>query len=192
MTTELPEEKPNAMRISCVNAFIWTGINVFIFLITYYAAPGLFSNTFYSVASLLTSIVLAVYFIKDIRAKIGGYWSFREALKYIFVLFFIQTALTMIFTTAFGKWIEPSYIEMRLAEARNEAVENAEKMFRDQDQIDAVVEQSEQWSTFLIDPDLKAFLLMLGIMVIFYFIGALIFAAIFKRERPVFITDDDL
>ncbi len=179
-------EKANARKITITNALIWTLINLIIFLATYYAAPNLLSNTAYGIVSFAISIALAIYFIRDIRTKIGGYWSFRTALKYIFLLFFVQIALTMGFSTVFGKWIEPSYTEMRLEEARNQAVERAEQMSSDQDKVDEMIAQSEKWSKMFIDPDLKAFTVLLGIMAIFYFIGALIFAAIFKRDPPIF------
>lgn len=187
MTTNLEtQEKAGARKITITNALIWTLINIIIFLITYYAAPNLLSNAAYGIFSFAVSIALAIYFIKDIRTKIGGYWSFRVALKYIFLLFFVQVALTMAFSTAFGKWIEPSYTDARLEEARNQAVERAEQMTSDQEKIDEMIAQSEKWSKMFIDPDLKAFTVLLGIMAIFYFIGALIFAAIFKRTPPIF------
>lgn len=180
------QENADARKITITNALIWTLFNIIIFLITYYAAPSLLSNATYGILSFAISIGLAIYFIKDIRAKIGGYWSFRTALKYIFLLFFVQMALTMVFSIVFGKWIEPSYTEVRLEEARNQAVERAEQMTSDQDKVDEMIAQSEKWSKMLIDPDLKSFTVLLAISAIFYFIGALIFAAIFKRNPPIF------
>ncbi len=186
-TTNLnTEEKANARKATITNALIWTFINIVIFLVIYYAAPSLLSNAAYGIVSFAISIALAIYFIRDIRTKIGGYWSFRTALKYIFLLFFVQMALTMGFSTAFGKWIEPSYTDTRLEQARNQAVEQAEQMSSDQDKVDEMIAQSEKWSKMFIDPDLKSFTVLLGILAIFYFIGALIFAAIFKRNPPVF------
>lgn len=192
MTTNLnTEEKVSAKKVAITNALIWAVINIIIFLLVYYASPTLLSNAAYGIVTFAISIGLAIYFIKDIRTKIGGYWSFRTALKFIFLLFFVQMALTLGFSTVFGKWIEPSYTEWRLEEARNQAVIQAEQMTSDQDQVDEMIAKSEKWSKMLIDPSLKDFTAILAIMAIFYFVGAMIFAAIFKRERPVFAPVDD-
>ncbi len=184
-------EQPALIKVAITNGLIWAFIKIILFLFAYYVAPDLLSNIFYGVFSFGVSIVLAIYFIKDIQRKLGGYWTFRIALKHIFLLFFVQIALTTVFDTAFGKWIEPTYTDMRLEEVRNQAVESAESMYSDQDQIDNMVEQAESWSKMLIDPDFKAFTAILSILAIFYFIGAMIFAAIFKRERPIFINPEE-
>ena len=80
----------NIRKSAATNGLIWAFINIVIFLLTYYAAPQLLGNMSYGILIFLISIGLAVYFVLDLRKKIGGYWSFREALSSIFVLFFVQ------------------------------------------------------------------------------------------------------
>ncbi|MEC3881714.1 DUF4199 domain-containing protein [Parapedobacter sp. 10938] len=184
------EEKVSAKRAALTNALIWAVINIIIFLLVYYASPTLMANPAFSFITMAIGIGLAIYFTIDLRKKIGGYWSFRVALGNIFLMFFVQVVIFTVFTTAFGKWIEPSYTEWRLEEARNQAVVQAEQMTSDQDQVDEMIARSEKWSKMLIDPGFKEFTMILAVIAIFYFIGALIFAAIFKRERPVFAPVD--
>jgi len=185
-TNLVPQETIDVRKASIINALIWAFINIVLFLIVFYAMPNLLSKPAYGIFSFAISLALAIYFIIDLRTKLGGYWLFRVALRYIYLLFFVQMAVTMAFSTAFGKWIEPAYAEARLEDARNQAVERAEQMTSDQEKVDELIAQSEKWSKMFIDPDLKAFTILLGVMAIFYFIGALIFAAIFKRNPPVF------
>src|SRR5690554_3863472 len=112
MTTTFQSEEPvSAKKIAVTNGFLLAAISVILFLLVYYAAPDLMGNWAYSVVQMLIGIGVAVYFTLDIRKKIGGYWSFREALSAIFVMFMIQVVVVYFFTLAFGKWIEPSYAE---------------------------------------------------------------------------------
>jgi len=70
----------------------------------------------------------------------------------------------------------------------NSATEMAEMFGGDnQDQIDAMIEQVEVALELEMNPTFAHILQTIAISIIMYFIGALIFAAIFKRERPVFV-----
>src|SRR5690606_490538 len=108
-TTFQPEQPVSAKKIAVTNGFIMAAISLILFLLVYYAAPHLIGNWAYSPLQWLIGIGIAVYFTLDIRKKIGGYWSFREALSAIFVMLMIQAVVVYFFTLAFGKWIEPSY-----------------------------------------------------------------------------------
>lgn len=187
MTAELTtEEKPNARRIAITNALIWAIINIIIFLLVYYAQPTLMGNFAYGIIQLAIGIGLAVYFTLDLRKKIGGYWSFREALGLIFLMFFVQVVIVTLFTTAFGKWIEPTYADTIRDISLNATTRMAETMTSDQEQIDKIIEEAEKNIEKQVNPSIVDLVQGLAIAVIFYFVGALIFAAIFKRTPPVF------
>ena len=192
MTTNLnTEEKVSAKRVAITNAFIWAVINIIIFLLVYYAMPTLMANPTYSFVTMAIGIGLAIYFTIDLRKKLGGYWSFREALGNIFLMFFVQVLIYTVFTTAFAKWIEPDYANMMREVSLNASTQMAETFSSDQEVVDKMIEEAEKRIEKQVNPGFMDFVQGLAIGAIFYFIGALIFAAIFKRERPVFATQDD-
>ena len=192
MTTNLnTEEKVNAKKIAINNALIWTVINVVIFLLVYYASPQLMANPAFGFITIAIGIGLAIYFTLDLRKKIGGYWSFREALGNIFLMFFVQVVVYTLFTTAFAKWIEPEYANMMREATLNATTQMAEAFSSDQEVIDKMIEEAEKSIEKQINPGPMDLVKGIAIASIFYFIGALIFAAIFKRERPVFAPVDE-
>jgi len=192
MTTNLnTEEKTSAKRFAINNALVWAVINIVIFLLVYYASPTLMANPAFSFITMAIGIGLAIYFTIDLRKKIGGYWSFREALGNIFLMFFVQVVIYTAFTTAFAKWIEPEYANMMREVALNATTEMAEAFSSDQEAIDEMIAEAEKSVEKQVNPGFMDFVQGLAIAAIFYFIGALIFAAIFKRDRPVFAAQDD-
>ncbi len=187
MTTNLDtEEKVNAKKIAINNALIWALINIIIFLLVYYASPSLMGNFAYGFIQLAIGIGLAIYFTLDLRKKIGGYWSFREALGHIFLMFIVQVVTVTLFTTVFAKWIEPSYADTMREISLNAATRVAETFSSDQEQIDQIIAEAEKSIEKQVNPGFMDTVKGLAIAAIFYFIGALIFAAIFKRTPPVF------
>ncbi len=184
-------EKPNAKKIAINNALIWAVINIIIFLLVYYAAPSLLGNFAWGFVQLAIGIGLAIYFTLDLRKKIGGYWSFKEALSNIFVMFIVQVVVVTLFTTAFAKWIEPTYADTMREISLNATTKMAETFSSDQEVIDKMIEEAEKSIEKQVNPGFLDVIQGLAIAAIFYFIGALIFAAIFKRNPPMFATQDD-
>lgn len=193
MTTTFQSEQPSvsAKKIAVTNGFILTAISLILFLLTYYTAPQLMGNMAFSIVNVLIAIGLAVYFTLDIRKKIGGYWSFREALSAIFVMFMVQVVVVYFFTLAFGKWIEPSYPDRMREIILNTSTEMAEMFTDDQELIDQTIAETEEALDKQFNPGIGDMIKSLSISIIWYFIGALILAAIFKRERPVFINPEE-
>ncbi|MBK1439285.1 DUF4199 domain-containing protein [Parapedobacter sp. ISTM3] len=192
MTTNLnTAEKVNPRKIAVNNALIWAAINVIIFLLVYYASPATLASPVFGFISIAVGIGLAVYFTLDLRKKIGGYWSFREALGNIFLMFFVQVVIYTLFTTAFAKWIEPDYANMMREASLNATTRMAEAFSSDQEVIDKMIEEAEKSIEKQVNPSLVDLIQGLAIAAIVYFIGALIFAAIFKRNPPIFAQVDE-
>ena len=185
MTTTNPHPA-KAKRFAVTNALIWALINIMLFLLIYYASPSLLGNFAYGFIQMAISLGLAIYFTLDLRKKIGGYWSFREALGNIFLLFLIQFVVVTLFTTAFAKWIEPNYADTMREITLNATTRVAEAFSSDQEQIDKMIEDAEKNLESQVNPGLMDVVRGLALGAIFYFIGALIFAAIFKRTPPIF------
>lgn len=178
----------NLKKTAFVNGVLWALLSIIIFLITYYVAPGFLGSMVYNVLLFGVILGLAIFFILDLRKKAGGYWNFREALSGIFILFFVYYLLFTLFTTVFGKWIEPAYTDIVRDQTLNRIVEVAETFSTDQDQIDKAIEEAEKALDKQLNPTFAQFTQGLALNGIFCFIFALIFAAIFKRSKPVFAS----
>ncbi|MBY0543724.1 MAG: DUF4199 domain-containing protein [Sphingobacteriaceae bacterium] len=166
------------------NGAIWGGINLFIFLVTWYIMPSLMSSYWYAGLSAVIGIALAVFFCLDLRKKAGGYWSFGEALWPIFAMFLTSMAIVFLFTVVFGKFIDPTYpVKMKeLSMATTEKMMNS--MGMSDDALDAAMAKAAENADKQFTPTFGQAVQGFGIAAIMYFIGALIFALIFKKTNP--------
>lgn len=165
---------------------VWAVITTLLFLVTFYAFPNSLASPTSGIITMLINVGLGVYFTLELRKKFDGYWSFSVALKHIFVLFLIQVVISTSFSTVFFKFIEPSSVASIKESSMNSIVEMYENMGMSQDQIDVAMVELDKQLGKSFNPTLGEFIQGLAISVIVYFIGALIFAAIFKRNRPYF------
>ena len=166
------------------NGAIWGAINIVIFLVTWYIMPSLMSSYFYAGITIIIGITLAVFFCIDLRKKAGGYWSFGEALWPIFAMFLTSMALVFVFTIVFGKYIDPSY-PVKMKEL---SLESTEKMMNSMgvsgEDLDKAMAGASENLDKQFSPTFSQAVQGFGIAAILYFIGALIFALIFKRSNP--------
>lgn len=181
------ETSENPKKLAFTNGLIWAAINIAIFLVIYYVKADWMGNTLYQVIQFLIGLGLAIYFCMDLRKKLGGYWSFKEALGTIFIMFVTQALIVYFFTIIFGKFIEPEYAVKMEEITVNATTSMMEKMGSSPEEIDEVLEKSAENSNM----SGKKILTGLGGVIIMYFIGALIFAAIFKKERPMFVNAEE-
>ena len=166
------------------NGAIWGIINIVIFLVTWYVMPSLMSSYWYAGLTILIGIALAVFFCIDLRKKAGGYWSFGEALWPIFAMFITSAALVFVFTIVFGKFIDPTY-PVKMKEL---SMESTEKMMTSMGMEEEALEKAMNDASERLDkqfsPNFTEAIVGFGIVAVMYFIGALIFALIFKRNNP--------
>lgn len=188
METTLKMSDVNLRSLALKNGLIWAAINIAIFLVIYYVKVDLMGSFAFTGIQMLVGIGLAVYFCMDMRKQIGGYWSFKDALGSIFLMFIVQAAIVYFFTIIFGKYIEPGYVVKMKDIMQNTATTMLEKMGMDQEKIDQAVADMEKKSDAQFNPGFFDMLKSLAFIAFGYFIGALIFAAIFKKEPPVFAS----
>ncbi len=183
METNLPEI--NIKPVAIKNGLIWGAINIVLFLSIYYVIPEMMSSYALSAIQVLIGIGLAVFFTLDLRKQAGGFWSFKSALLNIFIMFLISMAITYLFTVAFGKFIDPTYPgKMKeLVMAKTESTLKSVGM--DDSKIDEAMEKTSENLDKQFSPNFFQMIVAFGISAIFYFVGAIIFAAIFKKEPPV-------
>jgi len=177
----------SALRKAALNnALIWAVISIALFLIVYYVKPDLMGSFTWGIIQLVIGIGLAVWLCLDLRKKAGGYWTFRSALSHIFLMFFVQALIVFLFTIIFAKFLEPSFVDKMKVISQNTTEQMLEKMGMDQDKIDEALKESEKQIEKQFNPGVSEMLVGIGTVAIMYFIGALIFAAIFKKDPPVF------
>ncbi|MDQ7949669.1 MAG: DUF4199 domain-containing protein [Pedobacter sp.] len=180
METNTVNLKTEALK----NGAIWGAINIVIFLVVWYAMPSLMGNWSFAILQLIIGITLACFFILDMRKKAGGYWTFGEALWNIFVMFLLSMAIMFVFNILFGKFIDPTY-PVKMKEM---IMANSEKMFEKfgmaEDQVAEAMQKQGEKMNAQFNPTFSQAIVQFGISAIFYFIGALIFALIFKKKNP--------
>lgn len=191
-TSQVSENQTNlAKSLAFKYGLIWAGINVIIFLFIYYGAPQLIGSWKQSVLQLIIGVGLAIYFTLEIRKQIGGFWTYREAISAIFVLFIIPSIILFFFSFVFGKWIEPGYYNKISEATLNTTTELMEKITTDQELIDKTISETELALEKQLNPSFMDMVKSVGFSVLIYFIIALIWAAIFKRDRPIFLSRDE-
>ncbi len=173
------------------NGLIWAAINITVFLISFYVKPSLMGSFAWGGLQFLIGIALASYFCVDLRKKAGGFWVFKEALSNIFIMFIVQALAVFFFTVLFAK-VEPSYIPKMKSVLTKTTTEVLEKTGMDQEKIDEMTEKNDEIFDKQLNPGIKEILITVGTSVVMYFIGALIFAAIFKKDPPFFIKKEDV
>lgn len=187
---ELSEERSSVSAKSLAFKFglIWAAINIVILLLIYYAVPQLIGTWKQSTVQMVVGIGLAIYFTLEIRKQIGGFWTYREAISTIFVLFITPSIIVFFFSLAFGKWIEPRYNDIISEATLNATTELMEKISSDQDVIDETIAETEVALKKQLNPSFFDMIKSIGFSVLIYFIFSLIWAAIFKRDKPIFFS----
>jgi hypothetical protein len=141
------------------------------------------------VFTLVIPIIVVVVICFQGRKKIGGYWTFRQATTGIFIMFligyFIQIAGRDLI---FAKLIEPHMVEKTEAAFMNASAAIKKQPGVNQKQIDQNVvdirKSFEDQKNVTIGKNIQDIL----ISIIFIFVLALIFAALFKRDPPLRTT----
>ncbi|MXV15030.1 DUF4199 domain-containing protein [Hufsiella ginkgonis] len=136
-------------------------------------------------------ILCAIFFSIDLRKKVGGFWSFRQAVSGIFIMFLVATIVSTI-----GNYIFTQFIEKDLTVKMVENIKTATSNFMsnqgvDQATIDQKMSEMDVDMAGKLHPTAMDYVKNLLTSVIVMFICALIFAAIFKKERPIVISDDE-
>ncbi|RZK49301.1 MAG: DUF4199 domain-containing protein [Pedobacter sp.] len=166
------------------NGLIWGAINIVIFLVAWYTMPEALGETWYQLISIVIGILLAVYFCKDLRTHAGGYWSFSQALWPIFGMFILSAGILFTFNIIFGKYIDTTYPVKMKEMVMERSLAMYEKFGMDESMIEKSMMAVEESIDAQVSPTVPQAIKGFGIVAIIYFIGALIFAAIFKRSDP--------
>ncbi|KEQ29387.1 DUF4199 domain-containing protein [Pedobacter antarcticus] len=173
------------------NGVIMAAVSLVIFLAINYTVPHLMGSTALSIVNIVVGIALAVFFSLDMRKKAGGYWTFSEALLHIFIMFLVSAAIVYVFTILFGKFIDPTYPERMKELIAGKTEDMLTKLGVDDSRMEEMIATQNQQMESQFNPTLFQAIVGFGIQAIMYGIGAMIFAAIFKKARPMFVSDEN-
>jgi hypothetical protein len=189
-TTTLPSSKK--LKIEAAKYGLYLGlISTAITLIIFYASPALMGSPAFGFISIILTLGLSIYFILELRKRNGGYWAFGEALPNIFIVFFVSMFSSAILMLGFSK-VEPTYEETMRSIMLNSMTELGERLSPNNPEVvDAMIEETEKGLDKQFNPTIGQFLQGQAITAITCFIFALIFALIFKRNRPVFVVPNE-
>lgn len=173
------------------NGIIMAVVSLVIFLAINYTVPDLMGSTALSILNIVVGIALAVFFSLDMRKKAGGYWTFSEALLHIFIMFLVSAAIVYVFTILFGKFIDPTYPERMKELIAGKTEDMLTKLGVDDSRMEEMIATQNQQMESQFNPTFFQAIVGFGIQAIMYGIGAMIFAAIFKKARPMFVSDEN-
>lgn len=181
------EETPeNLNKLAVKNGLILGLIGFVITILTYYMAPAQLGSPMYGIAMMVVTLILYIIFTLDLRKKIGGYWSFKDALRGIFLMAFISGIVGLAANYVFYNLIEPNAYEKISGFVSQGLSETYEKLGMNQEQIDETMEKMQESLKSQYNPTLGDLFKSLGLAILLEFVMSLIFAAIFKKNPPVF------
>ncbi|MGN0020302.1 MAG: DUF4199 domain-containing protein [Sphingobacterium hotanense] len=130
-------------------------------------------------------LIVAVFFVISLRKAAGGYWDFSTALKNIFIMMAI-TAVIGTLGVSVWNMVNPTLQQEAIDNTINMTIETMEATGANDENIDNTIEMLEQQRNALAEMSIGQILKGLAVSILMYFVLSLIFAAIFKRERPIF------
>lgn len=140
--------------------------------------------------SILLPIVILIFFCIDLRKKIGGFWNFKQATTGVFIMLFVTWVISSVGTNLiFAKFIEPDMTQKTQIAVMNASISMMEKSNVDQAKIDDQRDAMQKKFDEQKNPTIGKMIEGWAIAIIFIFVFALIFGAIFKRS-PLLSIDD--
>ncbi|MBS1527243.1 MAG: DUF4199 domain-containing protein [Bacteroidetes bacterium] len=134
-------------------------------------------------------IILVILLCFNLRKNIGGYWTFRQAVSGIFIMFITSYTLQMVgYDLLFVKVIDRDAVNKTQIAATRATIEVAKKTNASQAAIDQ--RKADLQKEF----DFQKNVIVFGIIqnyifyLIFLFIFALAFAALFRRNPPEYMN----
>lgn len=186
------EQSLQNLNKSAINNGVVLGvISMVLGILIFYVAPSLFGNAIFGIGNIVLLLVLYIVFTIDLRKKIGGFWNFKDAFKGIFLMAFIAGLVVAIFNYVFYNFIEPNGFQQIAGFVEEGTTSMLENMGMDQSAIDEQVEKQVEAMRAQFNPTGFEFFKNLGIQILIQVVMSLIFAAIFKKEAPVFAPVED-
>ncbi|MEJ7691817.1 DUF4199 domain-containing protein [Daejeonella sp.] len=181
----------NLNKAAANNGLIIGILSAILGIVIFYIAPSLFGSMWFSIGNLVFFLVLYIFFTIDLRKKIGGYWNFKQAFTGIFIMAFVAGLLLTVVNYLFYQFVEPDGFAKISGFIEQGATKTFESMGMDEDQIEKAVSEQLKSMKKQFDPTPMDMLTNFGIGLVVEVIMSLIFAAIFKKEAPIFAPVED-
>jgi len=136
--------------------------------------------------SVIVEIGVAILFCNDLRKKIGGFWTFRQATTGIFIMFLVAYLVSYAGNMVFSKVVEPNMLDKMKTAMVSATTDMMQKQNASQDKIDESIAKTEKSFDDQKDQSIGKIAKSLGISIIVIFVFALIFAAFYKKEKPLY------
>jgi len=157
------------------------GISIVLSLIFWVVDPLMqYTNSWVSFLVLVIMIVLLVIFGLEMRKAVGGYWTFGEAFKGLFIMSVYASVLGIIFHYILFTFIDPTLGQRATEAVVAKMTESLSNAGLSQDKIDEFTTSMDG----KMDATAKNEAINLGIGIIIYAIIDLIIAAIIKKNPP--------
>lgn len=141
--------------------------------------------------AVVIPIIITVFLMLDLRKKIGGFWSFKQATTGAFVIFIVAYAISYVGNLVYTRVIDKTVVERMSATMLDGTERMMENANAPQEKIDEAMDnakkQMEEQKNLTVTSVTKGLL----IAIVMYFILSLIFGAIFKREGVRYIAADE-
>lgn len=176
-------EKPSWFKDAIKNGAILGAIHIVIFVTLYYTATDALAGFAYLGVVMLINFGFIIYMGIQWRNEIGGYMGFGAAFSHAFVLLLTNGILNAIFVMIFGL-IESGFVDTMVQIQLDSQLYWAERFGAPQDALDKMRDE------FKPDDIAKRYgpvgqLFGIGIVSIFYAIGATISGFVTRKEVPV-------
>lgn len=157
-------------------------IHLFVFVVLYYVAPNKLTGFSYLTFVLVLNFAYIIYQGIEWRKEIGGYISYGAAFKHAFVVFFANGLVGVVFGFLF-LFIEPALPEVFAQSQLDTSIYWAQRFGAPENALD---EMRDKFDAEEIKDRFKPLgqLMGLGIVTIFYAIGALIIALFVRKNQP--------
>lgn len=187
----MEQDQFNLNKIAVGNGFVIALVTVAAQLASYYFFPALMGSMGYGFLIMFLTLIVFVLLTLDMRKKIGGYWDFKEALKSIFLMAFTAGIVSAIFNLLYYKFVEPNALEKIQGYVVDGLTATYERLNLSQDEIDKNIGTVEESMQAQYNPTVSQFAKTLFIAILVEFVMSLIFAAIFKKEPPLYRRRDE-
>jgi len=151
-------------------------------LCLYLAGVKIFTNMTLGLIGYLVIILLAVMAGMKQRNQQGGYLTFAEALKTVFLVFVLAFLLQTIFNYVLFNYIDTSFRDA----VTQVTMEKTEAMMRRFGAPDSDIEKAMESISSTDSYSIKNLGIGFAMMCIVFFLVSLIIAAIVKKNRPPF------
>ncbi|HVS94030.1 MAG TPA: DUF4199 domain-containing protein [Mucilaginibacter sp.] len=138
--------------------------------------------------SVLLPVVVVLLFCFDLRKRIGGYWTFRQAVSGIFIMFLVSYMIQVLGRDMlFARVIEPDMMSKTQAAMVRATTELAKRTGANQAAV--AQKQAEIQKQFEDQKNITMGGILQGYIftIMFLFIFALAFAALFRRNPPEYM-----